>query len=48
VAYDSTLTGLIKDSRLHDPEWVLSRSAARRRELTSVMDVEVVDVGADN
>jgi HD-GYP domain-containing protein (c-di-GMP phosphodiesterase class II) len=48
VAYDSTLTGLIKDSRLHDPEWVLSRSAARRRELTSVMDVEVVDIGADN
>jgi len=44
VAYDSKLTGLIKDSRLHDPEWVLSRSAARRRRLTSVMDVEVPDV----
>lgn len=47
VAYDSTLTELIKDSRIHDPEWVLSRSAARRRRLSSVMDVEVVDVGAE-
>jgi HD-GYP domain-containing protein (c-di-GMP phosphodiesterase class II) len=47
VPYDSELTALIKESRLHDPEWVLSRSAARRRQLTSVMDVEVVDVGAD-
>lgn len=47
VVYDSTLTGMIKDSRIHDPEWVLSRSAARRRRLSSVMDVEVVDVGAD-
>ena len=44
VAYDSTLTEMIKDSRLHDPEWVLSRSAARKRRLSSVMDVEVVDV----
>jgi HD-GYP domain-containing protein (c-di-GMP phosphodiesterase class II) len=43
VAYDSALTELIKDSRLHDPEWVLSRSAARKRRLTSVMDDEVVD-----
>jgi HD-GYP domain-containing protein (c-di-GMP phosphodiesterase class II) len=48
VAYDSRLTELIKDSRLHDPEWVLSRSAARRRRLSSVMDVEVVDVAAEN
>jgi HD-GYP domain-containing protein (c-di-GMP phosphodiesterase class II) len=48
VPYDSQLTGLIKDSRLHDPEWVLSRSAARRRRLTNVMDVEVIDVAADN
>jgi HD-GYP domain-containing protein (c-di-GMP phosphodiesterase class II) len=47
VAYSSDLTELIKDSRLHDPEWVLSRSAARRRQLTSVMNVEVVDVGGD-
>lgn len=47
VAYDSTITALIRDSRLHDPEWVLSRSAARRRRLSSVMDVEVIDVGAD-
>jgi HD-GYP domain-containing protein (c-di-GMP phosphodiesterase class II) len=47
VAYDSTLTGIIKDSRLHDPEWVLGRSAARRRRLSSVMDVEVIDVSAD-
>jgi len=47
VAYDSKLTEIIKDSRLHDPEWVLSRSAARRRRLSSVMDVEVVDVAAD-
>ena len=49
IAYDSSLTKLIKDSRLHDPEWVLSRSAARRRSLSSVMDdVEIVDVAADN
>src|SRR3954447_18250882 len=47
VAYDSSLTELIKDSRLHDPEWVLSRSAARRRSLSSVMDMEVIDVSAD-
>src|SRR3954469_24972165 len=49
VAYDSALTELIKESRLHDPEWVLSRSRARRRQITSVMevDVDVVDVGAD-
>lgn len=48
VAYDSRLTEVIKDSRLHDPEWVLSRSAARRRRLSSVMDVEVVDVVVDS
>jgi HD-GYP domain-containing protein (c-di-GMP phosphodiesterase class II) len=48
VAYDSAVTEVIKDSRLHDPEWVLSRSAARKRELTSVMDVEVVDVAVDS
>jgi HD-GYP domain-containing protein (c-di-GMP phosphodiesterase class II) len=50
VPYDSTLTEMIKESRLHDPEWVLSRSAARKRRLTSVMDVEVVapDVAMDN
>ena len=47
VAYGSAMTEVIKDSRLHDPEWVLSRSAARRRRLSSVMDVEVVDVGID-
>jgi HD-GYP domain-containing protein (c-di-GMP phosphodiesterase class II) len=47
VPYDSELTTLIKESRLHDPEWVLSRSAARRRQLTSVADVVVVDAGAD-
>jgi HD-GYP domain-containing protein (c-di-GMP phosphodiesterase class II) len=44
VVYDSSLTELIKNSRLHDPEWVLSRSAARKRRLSNVMDVEVVDV----
>ena len=48
VAYGSELTDLIKNSRLHDPEWVLSRSAARKRRLSSVMDVEVVDVAFDN
>jgi HD-GYP domain-containing protein (c-di-GMP phosphodiesterase class II) len=52
VTYDSALTEMIKDSRLHDPEWVLSRSAARKRRLTSVMDVdvvdEIVDVASDN
>jgi HD-GYP domain-containing protein (c-di-GMP phosphodiesterase class II) len=45
VQYETPLTEVIKGSRLHDPEWVLSRGAARRRRLSSVMDVEVVDVG---
>jgi HD-GYP domain-containing protein (c-di-GMP phosphodiesterase class II) len=44
VQYESPLTAVIKDARLHDPEWVLGRSAARRRRLSSTMDVEVVDV----
>jgi HD-GYP domain-containing protein (c-di-GMP phosphodiesterase class II) len=48
VAYDSALTEVIKGSRLHDPEWVLSRSAARRKRLSSVMDVEVVDVATES
>ena len=43
VQYESPLTEIIKGSRLHDPEWVLSRSAQRRRRLTSVMDVQVVE-----
>jgi HD-GYP domain-containing protein (c-di-GMP phosphodiesterase class II) len=47
VSYDSRLTEMIKDSRLHDPEWVLSRSRARRRQITSVMDPEMVDIVAD-
>jgi HD-GYP domain-containing protein (c-di-GMP phosphodiesterase class II) len=47
VHYESPLIEIIKGSRLHDPEWVLSRSAQRRRRLTSVMDIvdEVDDVG---
>jgi HD-GYP domain-containing protein (c-di-GMP phosphodiesterase class II) len=48
VAYDSALTEVIKGGRLHDPEWVLSRSAARRRRLSSVMDVEVIDVATES
>ena len=48
VPYDSPLTEVIKGSRLHDPEWVLGRSAARRRRLSSVMDVEVVDVATES
>jgi len=48
VQYDTPLTDIIKASRLHDPEWVLSRSAARRRRLsTTMVDIEVVDIGAD-
>ena len=43
VPYESPLTEIIKGSRLHDPEWVLSRSAARRRRLSSAIDVEVVE-----
>ena len=43
VPYESPLTEIIKGSRLHDPEWVLSRSAARRRRLSSVIEVEVVE-----
>ena len=48
VAYDSALTQLIRDARLHDPEWVLGRQAARRRRLSSVMDPEVLDVAASD
>jgi len=53
VEFQSPLTEIVKGSRLHDPEWVLSRSAARRRRLSSVMEVEVVpseipsDIGTD-
>ena len=44
VPYDSPLTEIIKSSRIHDPEWVLSRSAARRRRLSSTsIDIEVVE-----
>jgi HD-GYP domain-containing protein (c-di-GMP phosphodiesterase class II) len=46
VQYDTPLTTVIKDSRLHDPEWVLSRSAARRRSLSNVMYVEIVETAA--
>jgi HD-GYP domain-containing protein (c-di-GMP phosphodiesterase class II) len=38
VPYDTELTKLIKTTRLHDPEWVLSRSAARKRRLSTTMD----------
>jgi HD-GYP domain-containing protein (c-di-GMP phosphodiesterase class II) len=48
VPYDSALTEVIKGGRLHDPEWVLSRSAARRRRLSSVMDVDVIDVATES
>lgn len=47
ITYDSPLTAVIKDSRLNDPEWVLSRSAARRRRLSSVMDVGVADAATE-
>jgi HD-GYP domain-containing protein (c-di-GMP phosphodiesterase class II) len=47
VVYDSAMTDLIRGSRLHDPEWVLSRSAARKRELSSVMNAEIADVAAE-
>lgn len=47
VPYDSELTALIKNSRLHDPEWVLSRSAARKRRLSSTMDIQVVETAPD-
>jgi HD-GYP domain-containing protein (c-di-GMP phosphodiesterase class II) len=47
VAYESPLTEIIKGSRLHDPEWVVSRSTARRR-LSSVVNVETVDVVTDS
>lgn len=43
LRYNTPLSEVIKEGRLHDPEWVLSRSASRRRRLSSVMDVEVVD-----
>jgi HD-GYP domain-containing protein (c-di-GMP phosphodiesterase class II) len=47
VPYDSELTQLIKNSRLHDPEWVLSRSAARKRRLSSTMDIQVVETAPE-
>jgi HD-GYP domain-containing protein (c-di-GMP phosphodiesterase class II) len=47
VQYESPLTVIIKESRLHDPEWVLSRSAARKRRLSSVAEVEIADASVD-
>jgi HD-GYP domain-containing protein (c-di-GMP phosphodiesterase class II) len=47
VPYDNELTQLIKNSRLHDPEWVLSRSAARKRRLSSTMDIQVVETAPE-
>jgi len=45
VQYDTPLTEIITNVRLHDPEWVLSRSAQRRRRLSSVMETDaIVDV----
>lgn len=46
VQYDGEISSVIRESRLHDPEWVLSRSAGRKRRLSSVAEVEVVDAGA--
>jgi HD-GYP domain-containing protein (c-di-GMP phosphodiesterase class II) len=48
IQYESRMTQLIKDARLHDPEWVLGRSADRRRRLSSVAEIEVVDAGVDS
>jgi HD-GYP domain-containing protein (c-di-GMP phosphodiesterase class II) len=47
VQYASPLNEIITASRLHDPEWVLSRSAQRRRRLSSVMEAEVIPVQED-
>lgn len=42
VAFSDELGALIRDARLHDPEWVLSRQAARKRRLSSVVELEPV------
>jgi HD-GYP domain-containing protein (c-di-GMP phosphodiesterase class II) len=43
ISYETPLNEIIRDVRLHDPEWVLSRSAQRKRRLSSVMDVQVLE-----
>jgi HD-GYP domain-containing protein (c-di-GMP phosphodiesterase class II) len=43
VVYDTPLMTIIRDVRLHDPEWVLSRAAARKRRLSTVADIEVLE-----
>lgn len=42
VSFDNPLGQVIREARLHDPEWVLSRQAARKRRLSSVAELEPV------
>ena len=41
VSFSDEIGAVVRDARLHDPEWVLSRQAARKRRLSSVVEVEV-------
>lgn len=42
VSLDTPLGQVIREARLHDPEWVLSRQAQRKRRLSSVVELEPV------
>jgi polar amino acid transport system substrate-binding protein len=41
VAFDETMGEVIREARLHDPEWVLSRQAQRKRRLSSVVELDL-------
>ena len=42
VGFATPLGEVIREARLHDPEWVLSRQAQRKRRLSSVVELEAV------
>ena len=41
---DTPVGEVIREARLHDPEWVLSRQAARKRRLSSVVEMDLESV----
>lgn len=41
VSFDAEMGDVLREARLHDPEWVLSRQAARKRRLSSVVEIDV-------
>ena len=48
VTFGTEIGEVIREARLHDPEWVLSRQAQRKRRLSSVVEIEPVAPPADN